>query len=79
MICSVLTPQQVPYRPYLFQQLSHTFDVYLDIVHCVDRRIRVALNRDTQEWRLWNECLACFYHLEDEPTLSFNWLHPIMP
>ena len=64
----------MPYRPYLFHQFSHAFDAYLEIVHCVNQSIRVALNRDTQEWRLQNECPACFYHLEDEPNLSFDWL-----
>ena len=34
----------------------------------------MALNHNTQEWRLQNECLVCFYCLEDEPKLSFDWL-----
>ena len=64
----------MPYRPYLFNQLSQAFDVYLEIIYRIDSQIRAALNRDTQEWRLRNECPACFYRLEDEPTLSFDWL-----
>ena len=34
----------------------------------------MALNHNTQEWRLRNECPACFYCLEDELKLSFDWL-----
>ncbi|KAI6022393.1 hypothetical protein PISMIDRAFT_115201, partial [Pisolithus microcarpus 441] len=45
VICSVLTPLQMPYCPYLFQQLTQAFDMYLEIIHRVDQKIRVALNR----------------------------------
>ncbi|KAI5994436.1 hypothetical protein EDD15DRAFT_2387767 [Pisolithus albus] len=62
-----------PYRPYLFEQLTQAFDVYLEIIHRVDQKIRVALNRSAREWRLRNECPACFYRVEDEPTLTFDW------
>ena len=64
----------MPYRPYLFDQLSRTFDAYLEILHRVNQKIQVALNRNTQEWRLQNECPTCFHRLEDEPKLSFDWL-----
>ena len=64
----------MPYRPYLFDQLSRAFDAYLEILHRVNQKIQVALNRNTQEWRLQNECPACFHRLEDEPKLSFDWL-----
>ncbi|KIK13717.1 hypothetical protein PISMIDRAFT_118360, partial [Pisolithus microcarpus 441] len=62
------------YRPYLFQQLTQAFDMYLDIVHRVSQKIQVALHCDTREWRLQNECSACFYCVNDEPTLTFDWL-----
>ncbi|KAF8141802.1 hypothetical protein EV363DRAFT_1392219 [Boletus edulis] len=65
---------KVPYRPYLFNLLSDAYDMYLEILHCVDQRLKVALRRNTQEWRLQSECPACFYRLEDEPKLMFNWL-----
>ncbi|KIM59578.1 hypothetical protein SCLCIDRAFT_1185807 [Scleroderma citrinum Foug A] len=42
----------VPYCPYLFHQFSHAYDIYLEIVHQVNQNIRVALNHNTQEWRL---------------------------
>lgn len=65
---------QVPYRPYLCTQFSIAFDVYLEVVHQVDQRIRNTLNRNSQDWRLQNECPACFYRLQDEPKLKFDWL-----
>ncbi|KAI5980688.1 hypothetical protein EDD15DRAFT_2187024, partial [Pisolithus albus] len=71
MICHL---HNMPYRPYLFQQLTRVFDVYLDIIHRVNQKIQVALHRDTREWRLRNECPACFYRIKDEPTLTFDWL-----
>jgi len=74
LVSSVFTTKQVPYCPYLFYQFSHAFDIYLEIVHRVNQDIRVALNHNTQDWRLQNECPVCFYCLEDEPKLSFDWL-----
>ncbi|KAG1763988.1 hypothetical protein EV702DRAFT_1051527 [Suillus placidus] len=50
---------QIPYRPYLMTQLSAAFDLS---------------SADTPNWRLLNTCPACFYKLEDEPDLGFNWL-----
>ncbi|KAG2140769.1 hypothetical protein BD769DRAFT_1349960 [Suillus cothurnatus] len=60
--------------PYLTAQLSSAFDVYLEILHCVDQRLHTALKCDTPNWRLLNSCPACFYKLEDEPNLEFGWL-----
>ncbi|KIK18700.1 hypothetical protein PISMIDRAFT_108953, partial [Pisolithus microcarpus 441] len=71
MLCYL---HNVPYRPYLSQQLTHAFDVYLKILHRVNQKIQVVLNCNTREWRLRNECLACFYHIKDEPKLMFDWL-----
>ncbi|KAG0693652.1 hypothetical protein DFH29DRAFT_1007058 [Suillus ampliporus] len=33
-----------------------------------------TLKCDTPNWRLLNACPACFYKLEDEPDLPFDWL-----
>lgn len=38
------------------------------------QRHRTALNHDTLNWRMLNSCPACFYKLEDEPALEFDWL-----
>ncbi|KAG1792021.1 uncharacterized protein HD556DRAFT_1239880 [Suillus plorans] len=64
----------IPYRPYLCMQFSAAYDIYLEIAHIVDKRLRAALNHDTPNWRLLNSCPACFYKLQDEPTLEFDWL-----
>ncbi|KAF8423710.1 hypothetical protein L210DRAFT_3337181, partial [Boletus edulis BED1] len=50
------------------------FDIYLEIIHHVEQRMQKALGRDAPDWRLHNECPACFYRLEDEPSLTFDWL-----
>lgn len=55
-------------------QLSSAFDVYLEILQRVDQRLRTALKRDTPNWCLLNSCPACFYKLDDEPKLEFEWL-----
>jgi hypothetical protein len=33
-----------------------------------------ALGHHTNNWRLLNSCPACFYHLDNEPPLEFDWL-----
>ncbi|KAI6095582.1 hypothetical protein EDD16DRAFT_1501684 [Pisolithus croceorrhizus] len=71
MLCYL---HNVPYCLYLFQQLMHAFDVYLKILHHVDQKIQAALNCNTREWRLRNECPACFHRIEDKLKLPFDWL-----
>ncbi|KAG2112534.1 uncharacterized protein F5147DRAFT_744450 [Suillus discolor] len=63
-----------PYRPYLNIQFSAAYDVYLEILHRVKQRLSAALNHDTLDWHMLNSCPACFYKLEDEPALEFDWL-----
>jgi len=64
----------MPYRPYLNVQLTAAYDAYLNILDHVDRRLKKALGRDTDNWRMLNSCPACFYKLEDEPVLDIDWL-----
>ncbi|KAG1739229.1 hypothetical protein EDD22DRAFT_982290 [Suillus occidentalis] len=64
----------MPYRPYLNTQFSAAYDIYLEIIYRVDQRLQVELKCDTPDWRLLNSCPACFYKLQDEPTLDFDWL-----
>ncbi|KAG1775791.1 hypothetical protein EV702DRAFT_1180201 [Suillus placidus] len=64
----------IPYRPYLTTQLSGAFDVYLQILQRIDQCLCTALKCNTPNWHLLNACPACFYKLEDEPDLDFDWL-----
>ncbi|KAG1895322.1 uncharacterized protein F5891DRAFT_960402 [Suillus fuscotomentosus] len=64
----------IPYRPYLKMQFSAAYDVFLEILHRINQRLRQALKRDTVNWRMLNTCPACFYKLDDEPALDFEWL-----
>ncbi|KAH7904872.1 hypothetical protein BJ138DRAFT_1018517, partial [Hygrophoropsis aurantiaca] len=64
----------VPYRPHLSAQLSAAYDIYLEIVYRVECQLKVALQRDTPNWRLLNSCPACFYKLKDEPHLDIAYL-----
>ncbi|KAF9231998.1 hypothetical protein BU15DRAFT_55520 [Melanogaster broomeanus] len=73
--CKVLCHlHSVPYRLYLKMLFSAAYDVYLDILHRVDMCVKVALGRNTPDWRLLNACPACFYKLDDEPSMDFSWL-----
>ncbi|KAJ6547650.1 hypothetical protein B0H19DRAFT_1212174 [Mycena capillaripes] len=61
-------------RPWLASQFSVVFDVYLAIRAVVDRRVQVALGRNTPDWHLKNACPSCLYKLEGEPTLPLPLL-----
>ncbi|KAG1896067.1 uncharacterized protein F5891DRAFT_1130419 [Suillus fuscotomentosus] len=64
----------IPYRPYLKMQFSAAYDIFLEILHRINQHLRQALKRDTVNWRMLNTCPACFYKLDDEPALDFEWL-----
>ncbi|KAF8180065.1 hypothetical protein K438DRAFT_1977033 [Mycena galopus ATCC 62051] len=64
----------VPYRPYLREQFSIAYDLYLEIRRQTDARVNAALGRDTPNWRLKHTCPACMYKLEGEDTLIFSIL-----
>jgi hypothetical protein len=57
-------------RQWLVAQFSVAFDVYLAICTAVDKRVQVALGRNTPHWRLKNTCPCCLYKLEGEPFLK---------
>ncbi|KAG1854936.1 hypothetical protein DFJ58DRAFT_716274 [Suillus subalutaceus] len=67
----------IPYRPYFNTQFSDAYDVYLEILHRVDSLIKAALKHNTPNWRLLNSCPCCFYKLEGEHPLAFEWLATI--
>ncbi|KAJ7081091.1 hypothetical protein C8R43DRAFT_965631 [Mycena crocata] len=63
----------VAYRPYLCQQFSIAYDLYLDIRRRVDERVMKSLGRDSS-WRLKHACPACMHKLEGEDRLIFDML-----
>jgi hypothetical protein len=69
-VCRICDLHGVAPRPYLGQQFSVTYDVYLSIRTEVDKCVKVALGRDTPNWRLKNACPACMYKLEGESPLK---------
>ncbi|KAJ6448607.1 hypothetical protein DFH09DRAFT_965996, partial [Mycena vulgaris] len=63
----------VAYKPYLCQQFSIAYDVYLEIRRRTDEHVMAALGRDSQ-WRMKHACPASTYKLEGEDKLIFNML-----
>jgi hypothetical protein len=63
----------VPFKPYLSQQFSIAYDVYLAIRRQTDERVMNALGRDSK-WRLKHACPACMYKLEGKDRLIFDML-----
>ncbi|KAJ7859473.1 hypothetical protein B0H14DRAFT_3084935 [Mycena olivaceomarginata] len=64
----------VPYRPYLRQQFSTAYDIYLEIRRQTDCLVDSALGRNTPNWWLKHTCPACMYKLEGEDELIFSML-----
>ena len=65
---------QVPFNRGLVDQFSIAFDVYLEILHQVDRRADEALGRNAPDWRALNACVPCLYKLEGEAPLQYSML-----
>jgi hypothetical protein len=55
-------------------QFSVIYDLYLEILYRVDKRVNQELGRTTDNWRLLNSCPPCMYELEDEPSLPFSFM-----
>ncbi|PCH35429.1 hypothetical protein WOLCODRAFT_111009 [Wolfiporia cocos MD-104 SS10] len=64
----------VPFNHPLVEQFSVAYDVYMDILHGVDRLVATALDRNTPNWCMLNACAPCLYYLDDEPLLKYSLL-----
>jgi ferredoxin-like protein FixX len=64
---------QETYRPYLCQQFTICYDVYLEVKRRTQARIFSALGWDSN-WRLKHACPACTYELVDEAEMTFSML-----
>ncbi|KAJ7703400.1 hypothetical protein B0H14DRAFT_3526949 [Mycena olivaceomarginata] len=63
----------VAFCPYLCQQFSVAYDLYLDLRRQTDERVMQALGRDSL-WHLKHACPACTYKLKGEDALIFEML-----
>jgi hypothetical protein len=62
---------QAPYRPYLREQFSIAYDLYLDLRRRTEKKMLHSLGRDSFAWRLKHACPSCMYKLEGEEELTF--------
>lgn len=62
----------MPYRRRYRTAVADAFNVYLNITRRVDQQVKIALARDTENWRVLNACPACSYTLEGEPPLRWS-------
>ncbi|OCH91902.1 hypothetical protein OBBRIDRAFT_727825, partial [Obba rivulosa] len=69
MVRALCDVHNVNYRNVLREQFSSAFDVYLDILRRVQKKMDVALKHDTPDWRAKNVCACCNLKLEGEPIL----------
>ena len=64
----------LPFRPYLSQQFSICYDLYLWIHEDVQQHVSVALHCDSPTRHIKHTCPACSYKLKDEDELLFKIL-----
>ncbi|KIY47548.1 hypothetical protein FISHEDRAFT_45002 [Fistulina hepatica ATCC 64428] len=72
--CVLHNLHQRPRKPYLTQQLSNAYDVYLSIQRIVTAEIQAALKRADLEIQAHLLCTPCMYRLKDEATLQPSML-----
>jgi len=51
----------IPYSRRYWTVLGDTFDVYLTLLHIVDKQVWEALGRDIPNWCVLNACPPCTY------------------
>ncbi len=71
MLCDLHT---VTFWPYLLQQFSICYDLYINILNTVQGQVLKALGCNVPDWRALNTCPSCIYKLEGEPKLWFQML-----
>ncbi|KAJ3741659.1 hypothetical protein EV360DRAFT_5826, partial [Lentinula raphanica] len=71
---SLCNLQGVPFKPYLCEQFSISFDLYLDVSLRTHTCVMKALGWDSDNWRLINTCSCCMYCVEGEPKFHFSIL-----
>lgn len=64
----------LPFKPYIAQQFSMAYDLYLAFLNRVKLRVRRVLGRDGPKWRMENCCACCMLKVEDEEELTFSIL-----
>ncbi|KAJ6481138.1 hypothetical protein C8R45DRAFT_1054313 [Mycena sanguinolenta] len=64
---------KVPRKAHLAEQLTNTYDAYLEIQRWVDRRVKESLGRD-KAWDAKGICPPCFYRVQNEPPLKYSFL-----
>ena len=65
---------QVNYDRTLETQFRIAYDVYLNILQCINSRVDLELGRDTPDWKRLNVCAPCMYRLKGEPHLKYSML-----
>ncbi|KAJ7355230.1 hypothetical protein DFH08DRAFT_912373 [Mycena albidolilacea] len=69
-LCNI---HRVPYRPYLCQQFSIAYDLYLDLCRHTEERMMKVLGCNSS-WRLKHAFPVCTYKLEGEDAIIFEML-----
>ncbi|KAJ7174442.1 hypothetical protein C8R46DRAFT_892382, partial [Mycena filopes] len=63
-----------PFRPYLCQQFSICFDLYLEVRRRTRYQVLATLGRMGKEWRMKHTCPCCCYELVGEEEMVFSML-----
>ncbi|KAG8942064.1 hypothetical protein FRC03_003681 [Tulasnella sp. 419] len=62
------------YDRKLREHMSDAFDVYLEILRRVNKRVNQLLGRDSPQWRLLHSCPSCQHRIPNEMNLEYDML-----
>jgi hypothetical protein len=62
--------QGIAFKPYLMQQFSAAYDVYLEVKKRVCHLVDQALGCESPNWRIMHACPCCQYELKEDDAME---------
>ncbi|KAJ3913715.1 hypothetical protein F5877DRAFT_93080 [Lentinula edodes] len=71
-IKSLCDIQGFPFKPYLMQQFSSAYDVYVEVKSRTRKLVAQTLGRDLPTWRILHTCPCCQNELQEDNPLEIR-------
>ncbi|KAJ3918492.1 hypothetical protein F5877DRAFT_67325 [Lentinula edodes] len=73
-IKSLCDIQGFPFKPYLMQQFSSAYDVYVEVKSRTRKLVAQTLGRDSPTWRILHTCPCCQNELQEDDPLEIRMM-----
>ncbi|KAJ3884619.1 hypothetical protein GG344DRAFT_83768 [Lentinula edodes] len=73
-IKSLCDIQGFPFKPYLMQQFSSAYDVYVEVKSQTRKLVAQTLGRDSPTWRILHTCPCCQNELQEDNPLEIRMM-----